>query len=533
MAMGVKVPILSEFNSKGFKAAYAEFKKLETTSQRIGFLMKKAFSPAGLIAMGTAATGAAYAAIDMAKAAAEDARQQTILASALKNTVGATDEQIASIEQLISKMQMAYGVSDTQLRVGFQNLARATEDVTKSQELLQLALDISVATGRDLETVSLALGKAYTGNVGALTRLGVPLDEATKKSKDFEAIVAKLTETFGGAAAANAETMAGKMDILNERWNESKESLGRNLIPLLTAAVDGLNALIDAGETLANTFGAGKNDLDEFGYAMGDIARTIPGVSGSVFNLVDLQKQLTQQSQNAAFASNQLDQELRGVWDALNYGKEPLSWIVTVGLPNLNAHLNALGYDTTVRATSGLGGFTKEVEDAEPPLVRYARALKETQAQLAGTISGFLDLGAAAAKPGVSNFVQGVMGQASQIKNLAKNLTTLGERGLNPAAIQGIMSLDLGTAASLAQDLVNSAFSGRMIKNLNRAYGTITTAATQFGQSMGGFMMTGGVVPISIEQITVVSNDPRKFVSGLRRYARANGSVPIPVTGSL
>ena len=93
------------------------------------------------------------------------------------------------------------------------------------------------------------------------------------------------------------------------------------------------------------------------------------------------------------------------------------------------------------------------------------------------------------------------------------------------------MSLDLGTAASLAQDLVNSAFSTRYIRQLNTAYQGIASTATSFGQTFGANFMTGGA--ISIGQVTVVSNDPRKFVSGLRQYARANGSVPIPVTGSL
>ena len=531
MAIGVKVPILSEFNSKGFKAAYAEFKKLETTSQRIGFLMKKAFSPAGLTAMAGAATGAAYAALNMAKAAAEDARQQTILASALKNTVGATDDQIAATEQLISKMQMAYGVSDGQLRVGFQNLARATEDLTKSEQLLGLALDISVATGKDLETVTLALGKAYTGNVGALTRLGIPLDEATKKSKDFEAIVAKLGQTFGGAASANADTLAGQMAILSEKFGEAQEELGVKLIPVLTDLVNILSDLLDVMDAVGGVFQAVENDLSDFGKGMGEIASIIPGVGSDVENLADRVYRAAGELNIGAFRAEIFANELEGVWDALNYGKEPLNWMITVGLPNLNAHLNALGYDTTVRATSGLGGFTREVEAAEPPLVRYARALQETQAQLAGTVTGMLDLGAAASKPGVSNFVQGVMGQATQIKNLAKNLTTLGERGLNPAAIQGIMSLDLGTAASLAQDLVNSAYSTRMIKNLNRAYGTISTAATQFGTAMGGYMMTGGSAPVT-QHITITNPNPQAVVKALRDYGRTNGPIQIATTGS-
>jgi len=129
--MAIKIPIISELNSTGFRQTLGEFRKLETRAQKFQFVMAKATSPAGLAAMGAAATSAAYAIYDMANAAADDQRSQAILASALRNTVNATAAQIASTEGLITKMQMASGIADTDLRTGFQNLARATNDVKK------------------------------------------------------------------------------------------------------------------------------------------------------------------------------------------------------------------------------------------------------------------------------------------------------------------------------------------------------------------------------------------------------------------
>jgi len=530
MAIGIKVPILSELNSRGFKAAQAEFKKLETNAQRFQFVMKKAFSPAGLTAMAGAATTVGYALYDMANAAAEDAREQAILATALKNTTGATDEQIAQTEKLITAMQMATGVSDSELRVGFGNLARGTEDLTESISLMTLAVDISVATGRDLSSVTQALGRAATGQIGAITRLGIPLDEATKASGDFERVVQKLSDTFGGAAAANAETMAGKMDILNQKFNESKEELGTKTIPVLTNIVNAFNSIDDAAGKVNDGINSFKDDMLGLADATVEMASQLPGLGFLWKENKDGLLQNEDAAQNATDAFNRLKHELIGVYDAMYYGFKALDWTVSVGLPNLNDHLESLGYSTKIVTddTFNLGGsFQETATDAQ----RFAEALTNAQKSLAGVVTGYLNFSKAAEAPNGMAFTSNIVGQAKQIQDLAKNLGKLSAAGLSPMVIQGIMSLDLPTAAALASNMANSAFLGGMVKRLNRAYSSIQSTATSFGQTYGANFMTGGA--ISIGQITVVSNDPRKFVSGLRQYARNNGSVPIPVTGSL
>ena len=199
--------------------------------------MAKSFAIAG-------AAAGAYAikiGIDGARAAVEDEASQKQLAEALKNTTNATDAQIKSTEEYISKQQLAFGVADTKLRPALANLARATSDVGKAQELTNLALDIAAATGKDLETVSLTLGKAYNGNIGALTKLGIPLDENIKKTKDFNLVQDELTRLFGGAAKANTETYAGQLAIVTERVGELKESIGVALLPTLKVLLEQVN----------------------------------------------------------------------------------------------------------------------------------------------------------------------------------------------------------------------------------------------------------------------------------------------------
>jgi hypothetical protein len=199
--------------------------------------MAKSFAVAG-------AAAGAYAikiGIDGVKAAVEDEASQKQLAEALKNTTNATDAQIKSTEGYITKQQLAFGVADTKLRPALANLARATGDVGKAQELTNLAMDISAATGKDLEGVSLALSKAYNGNLGALTRLGVPLDASIIKTKDFNAAQDELSRLFGGAAKANTETYAGQLAIVTERTAELKESIGVALLPTMKILLEEVN----------------------------------------------------------------------------------------------------------------------------------------------------------------------------------------------------------------------------------------------------------------------------------------------------
>jgi hypothetical protein len=183
-----------------------------------------------------AAAAAAYAgklAIEGVKAAIEDEAAQLRLANALKNVTNVTDEQIKSIEEQILKTSLATGVADDQLRPALQRLTIATKDVTKSQDLLKLALDISAATGKSVETVSNALAKAYEGNAGALSRLGVGISATEAKTLGFEGTVKQLSDTFGGAATTQANTFQGQINRLKVAFDEAKESVGAALLPTL------------------------------------------------------------------------------------------------------------------------------------------------------------------------------------------------------------------------------------------------------------------------------------------------------------
>ena len=250
--------------------------------------MAKSFAVAG-------AAAGAYAikiGIDGVKAAVEDEASQKQLAEALKNTTNATDAQIASTEDYITKQQLAFGVADTKLRPALANLARATGDVGKAQQLTNLAMDISAATGKDLETVSLTLSKAYNGNIGALTKLGIPLDDAIKKSGDFNLVQGELVRLFGGAAKANTETYAGQLAIVTERVGELKESIGVALLPTLKVLLEQVNQVAkgfsgdDPNGLSSRAIELGASVGDTGAYSLGTSLKALSDAFGKLFTTI-------------------------------------------------------------------------------------------------------------------------------------------------------------------------------------------------------------------------------------------------------
>ena len=225
---GVNIPIVSDWDSKGIKRAMEDFKKLETTGQKVSFAMQKALVPAT-----AAVAGLAAAATVATKAAIDDAKQQDELARQLQVTTGATDAQVAAVEDYIAKTEMAAAVSDTELRPAFANLVRATGNVTEAQDLMTIALDVAAGTGKDLSTVSEALSEAFQGEVGPLKELDRSLTDMIGSGADADEVMAQLAETFGGAAAANTETVAGRFELMQIQIQNAQESIGLALLPIL------------------------------------------------------------------------------------------------------------------------------------------------------------------------------------------------------------------------------------------------------------------------------------------------------------
>ena len=219
----IVIDIASEFTgAKAFKQADSATQKLTSGVKKLAGAVGLAYGTSSVIAFGKASV----------KAAAADQKAQQQLALALNNVGLGRDA--ASSEAYIQRLQTEFGIVDDLLRPSYQTLAVATRDSAEAQRLLNLSLDISASTGKDLGSVTAALSKAYLGNNTALSKLGVGISKADLKANSFEDITKELATTFAGSATAAAGTFQGSIDKLGVASANVSEIIGTGLIDALT-----------------------------------------------------------------------------------------------------------------------------------------------------------------------------------------------------------------------------------------------------------------------------------------------------------
>ena len=271
----LKLSILGDVDNLN-KSLKTAGKDVETFGDKMGKVGKMV----GAAFVAAAAAAGAYAikiGVEGVKAAIADEKAQTQLALALENATGATKAQIAATEQSILKMSLATGVADDELRPALGRLVRSTGDITQAQDLLTTALDIATATGKPLETVANALGKAYDGNTASLGKLGIGLSAAELKTMSFTDVQGKLTDLFGGAAAKNADTYAGRIARMQVAFDEAKETIGFALLPILEKLMRFIN---NNALPIINAF-SGAFSLN--GNGLGGVITTLGNIITNVF----------------------------------------------------------------------------------------------------------------------------------------------------------------------------------------------------------------------------------------------------------
>lgn len=245
----LKLLLLGEDRTAGraLKGVGDQAEKTHSKLAKVSNLAGKALA-GGLLIAGAAA-------VRFAKGAADDEAAASKLAQTMQKAAGATKTQVKATEDWITAQGKAYGVTDDDLRPALSKLVVATHDVGKAQKLASLAMDVSAGTGKDLGAVSMALAKAQNGNTQGLARLGVATKDADGKTKSLHQITKDLAATYGGAAAKNAETTAGKQKILTTQLSEAGETIGYKLLPfmlkLVTALTNTLDWMTRNGKTVA------------------------------------------------------------------------------------------------------------------------------------------------------------------------------------------------------------------------------------------------------------------------------------------
>jgi len=267
----INVDIVGQYKgSQNIKKAQSEFTSLGTTVTKLAKAFGVTFAATELVNFGKAAV----------TAFAADDKSAKILANTLSN-LGQSFADVP-IEKFITNLSEVNGIAKTDLRTAFDTLVRSTGDATKSQQLLNLGLDISAGTGKDLASVTMALGKAYGGNNTALARLGAGLTKAQLKTLSFAQLTDVLSAKFKGDASTAADTYAGKIARIKQSFEEFKITIGQGLVDAFSAlgnngSITGLQTSMDnVAKDVANmVVGLGV----AAGYAVG-LSKTLNGIFG-------------------------------------------------------------------------------------------------------------------------------------------------------------------------------------------------------------------------------------------------------------
>jgi hypothetical protein len=273
----INVDIVGQYKgSQNIKKAQSEFTALGTTVTKLAKAFGVTFAASELVKFSKAAV----------TAFAADDKSAKILANTLSN-LGQSFADVP-IEKFITNLSEVNGIAKTDLRTAFDTLVRSTGDATKSQKLLNLGLDISAGTGKDLASVTMALGKAYGGNNSALARLGAGLTKVQLKTLTFAQLTDVLSAKFKGDASTAADSYAGTIARLKQSFEEFKITIGSGIVDALTSIGNG-NSIKPIQDGMQNLATYTANVISGLGILIGDVAslqstKPNPSIAQSLWN---------------------------------------------------------------------------------------------------------------------------------------------------------------------------------------------------------------------------------------------------------
>ena len=355
-------------------------KETKTFSDKLGSALKT--GALAFAALGAAAGAAAIKiGVDAVKGAIEDAKAQATLAQTLRNTTKATDNQIASVEEYITKTERASAVNADQLRPSLQRLLISTKDLTEAQKLQSLALDIAAGTNKDLLSVSDALAKASDGNFKALKNLGVELKTSNTTTKKVTVSQKDLTE-----AKLKTESASLRLQTAQERLAKAVSKSGADSLEAKKAQ----NALESAQLSADKSSSKLQSTIDKQG-------KTIKVTKEETISFDEAVRQLTANfAGQADAAANTFEGRMTKISLAIDEAKDALGFALLPFLERFAAFVE----DPLLPALRGIvDGLTGKQKSVVPSFLKFGEVTSEAEdagygfgaalRQMAGTLAGF------------------------------------------------------------------------------------------------------------------------------------------------
>lgn len=238
----IRIDIASEFKEKGFKKASKSATALERQFKGLAKTFLAVFSTRQIIAFSRASI----------KAFEQDELAARRLTTTLNNlNLGFEDPRVRAF---ISDIEKQTGILDDELRPAMQAFLTTTGSVTKAQELLNMAINVSRGSSESLATVANDLSKAYVGNTKGLSKYNLGLTKTELQQKSFAEIQTLINKQFSGQNAAYLDTYAGRIGILKVAFANMQEEIGKGLVDSFTilAGKNGIPGAVNAMEDFSD-----------------------------------------------------------------------------------------------------------------------------------------------------------------------------------------------------------------------------------------------------------------------------------------
>ena len=344
----------------------------------------------------------------------------------------------------------------------------------------------------------------------ALQKLGIPLDDDIKKTKDFSKIQEALDKQFTGASAAAAETFSGQLDRLGTVWDNLTESIGYAIINNKYVK-DALGLLPDAADKAIKAFGESglTGALNVFLDNMGIVGAYIKMWAASVvreynqmavrannalqlltLGLIQLvpgyRKAMKEVESNILNAGLQMQASQMFIDDltvAMNLQEAQTKRTATES-ERWSQYIESMGIvaDTTTGKIDGLGGgaakvdpkikeMADRVKEAASALDKELNdALENARTGLSDAQSAFDDFGQSvsdglrdafsfkdakdAGDETGTGFLAGLRTQVAGIQTYSKDVSTLLTLGLSQDALQAVLDAGGESGAAIAAELI-------------------------------------------------------------------------------
>lgn len=161
--------------------------------------------------------------------AQEDANQALNIALAQTGIYSAKTAE--EFQDLASAIQATTGIEDDAILTNaalIQSLGQLDKDGLKRATVA--AVDLSAALGKDLASSAEIIGKAATGNVTALQKLGITIEKGASNAQTFERVLKTLEDRFGGSAAAKVNTFGGAVKLVEASFGDLQEEVGNTIV---------------------------------------------------------------------------------------------------------------------------------------------------------------------------------------------------------------------------------------------------------------------------------------------------------------